>query len=142
MFCFIIFSLAHSSFLMDKHNIEVLCCLGYSVPSKGVRQTSRKNMTLTQYQINLYYGFQPCAVIDQALPDGPCLVHSSDVKVKITSLRNYFHPDVSVACGEEHGQMLNNPVVVIEVLSPAQRSATVARNSNRTRSCHPCKSMC
>ena len=59
------------------------------------------------------------SLIDQALPDGPCLVHSSDVKVKITSLRNYFHPDVSVACDEEHGQMLNNPVVVIEVLSPA-----------------------
>jgi Uma2 family endonuclease len=58
------------------------------------------------------------SLIDQALPDGPCLVHSSDVKVKITSLRNYFHPDVSVACGEEPGQMLNNPVVVIEVLSP------------------------
>jgi Uma2 family endonuclease len=59
------------------------------------------------------------SLIDQALPDGPCLVHASDVKVKISSLRNYFHPDVSVACDEESGQMLNNPVVVIEVLSPA-----------------------
>jgi Uma2 family endonuclease len=59
------------------------------------------------------------SLIDQVLPDGPCLVHTSDVKVKISSQRNYFHPDVSVACGEEPGQMLNHPVVVIEVLSPA-----------------------
>ena len=59
------------------------------------------------------------SLIDQALPDGPCLVHSSDVKVKISAHRNYFHPDVSVACNEEPGQMLDAPVVVIEVLSPA-----------------------
>ncbi len=59
------------------------------------------------------------SLIDQALRDGPCLVHTSDVKVKMTSPRHYFHPDVSVACGNESGQILTNPVVVIEVLSPA-----------------------
>ena len=59
------------------------------------------------------------SLIDQALPDGPCLVHTSDVKVQISSQRNYLHPDVSVACDEETGQLLNHPVVVIEVLSPA-----------------------
>ncbi len=59
------------------------------------------------------------SLIDQVLRDGPCLVHTSDVKVKMTSPRHYFHPDVSVACDNESGQILNNPVVVIEVLSPA-----------------------
>jgi len=59
------------------------------------------------------------SLIDQALRDGPCLVHTSDVKVKMTSLRHYFHPDVSVACDNESDQILTNPVVVIEVLSPA-----------------------
>lgn len=58
------------------------------------------------------------SLIDQALTDSPCLVHTSDVKVKVTSPGHYFHPDVSVACSEETGQILNNPVVVIEVLSP------------------------
>jgi Uma2 family endonuclease len=59
-------------------------------------------------------------LIGQGLPDdGPCLVHSSDVKVEASAQRNYFHPDVSVACSEETGQLLRNPVVVIEVLSPA-----------------------
>jgi len=32
---------------------------------------------------------------------------------------HYFYPDLTVACGEETGKMLTNPVVVIEVLSPA-----------------------
>jgi Uma2 family endonuclease len=58
-------------------------------------------------------------LLDQALADGPCMAYNSDVKLKIGTARNYFHPDVSVACGEEPGQMLNHPVVVIEVLSPA-----------------------
>jgi Uma2 family endonuclease len=60
------------------------------------------------------------SLIDRALPeDSTCLVHTSDVKVNISSLRHYFHPDVSVSCGEEAGQILTHPVVVIEVLSPA-----------------------
>jgi Uma2 family endonuclease len=59
------------------------------------------------------------SLIDQGLSDGPCLVHSSDVKLQITSSRHYFHPDVFVACGNETGQILTDAVVVIEVLSPA-----------------------
>ena len=59
------------------------------------------------------------SLIDQALRDGACLVHSSDVKVKMTSPGHYLHPDVSVACDHEIGQILTTPVVVIEVLSPA-----------------------
>ena len=59
------------------------------------------------------------SLIDQALTDGPCLVHSSDVKLQITSPTHYFHPDVLVACSNETGQILINAVVIIEVLSPA-----------------------
>src|SRR5712692_411930 len=33
--------------------------------------------------------------------------------------RQYFYPDLTVACGEGAGTMITNPVVVIEVLSPA-----------------------
>ena len=58
-------------------------------------------------------------LLDQALADEPCVVYSSDVKLKIGTARNYFHPDVSVACGDQSGKMLTDPVVVIEVLSPA-----------------------
>lgn len=59
------------------------------------------------------------SLIDQRLTDGPCLVHSSDVKLQISSPTHYFHPDVLVACGNETGQILTDAVVVIEVLSPA-----------------------
>lgn len=59
-------------------------------------------------------------LLESGLPDdGPCLVHSSDVKVEDATQRTYLHPDVSVACSGETGQLLRNPVVVIEVLSPA-----------------------
>ena len=32
--------------------------------------------------------------------------------------RQYLYPDITVACGEQAGTMLSDPVVVIEVLSP------------------------
>jgi Uma2 family endonuclease len=59
------------------------------------------------------------SLIDQALQEGSCLVHTSDVKVKMSSPRHYFHPDVSVACEQEPEQIFIDPVVVVEVLSPA-----------------------
>ena len=59
------------------------------------------------------------SILDQALADGPCIPYSSDVKLKIGTTRHYFHPDVSVACDDPEGNMLTEPVVVIEVLSPA-----------------------
>lgn len=58
-------------------------------------------------------------LLDQALEDGSCIAYSSDVKLRIGTARHYFHPDVSVACGDQAGKMLTDPVVVIEVLSPA-----------------------
>lgn len=58
------------------------------------------------------------AVLDEALSDTPCMAYSSDAMVKVDE-RRYFYPDVTVACGEQDEQMLKNPVVVIEVLSPS-----------------------
>lgn len=59
------------------------------------------------------------SLLDQSLADSSCIVYSSDVKLKISNARHYFHPDLSVACGDQTGKMLTEPVVVIEVLSPA-----------------------
>ena len=59
------------------------------------------------------------SLLDQSLADSSCMVYSSDVKLKIGNARHYFHPDLSVACGDQTGKMLTEPVVVIEVLSPA-----------------------
>jgi Uma2 family endonuclease len=57
------------------------------------------------------------SLLDQALADGSCMVYTSDARMKLAE-RQYFYPDVTVACGEQAGTMLTNPIVVIEVLSP------------------------
>jgi Uma2 family endonuclease len=58
-------------------------------------------------------------MLDQALTNSSCIVYSSDVKLSLGLGRNFFHPDLSVACGPLTGKILTDPVVVIEVLSPA-----------------------
>lgn len=65
---------------------------------------------------------RPCArplasLLDQALADGSYMVYTSDARMRLAE-RQYLYPDITVACGEQAGTMLCNPVVVIEVLSP------------------------
>jgi Uma2 family endonuclease len=58
------------------------------------------------------------SLIDQGLPqDGPCLVYSSDVKLKLAE-DHYLHPDVTVGCTEQEERVLTQPTVIIEILSP------------------------
>jgi len=57
------------------------------------------------------------SLLDQVLADDNCMVYTSDARTKLAE-RQYFYPDLTVACGEQAGTMLSNPVVVIEVLSP------------------------
>ncbi len=57
------------------------------------------------------------------LKDKPCLTYSSDLRVQVSPTR-YFYPDISVVCGEpeftgEEGDVLTNPTVLVEVLSPS-----------------------
>ena len=58
------------------------------------------------------------SLLDQALPDGPCMAFTSDVRLRINE-RQYYHPDVMVACDVTPGTGITNPIVVIEVLSPS-----------------------
>jgi Uma2 family endonuclease len=58
------------------------------------------------------------SLLDQALAEGSCMVYTSDARMKLAEKR-YLYPDVIVACDEQTGTMLTNPVVVIEVLSPS-----------------------
>ncbi len=56
------------------------------------------------------------------LTDRPCLVFSSDLRLKIEATGLYTYPDVMVACGEmrfadDQGDTLLNPCLVVEVLS-------------------------
>src|ERR1700761_3471314 len=57
------------------------------------------------------------------LRGGDCRVYSSDAKVRTPSTGSYVYPDVSVACGaspvKKDDDILVNPTVVVEVLSPS-----------------------
>jgi Uma2 family endonuclease len=53
-----------------------------------------------------------------ALRGKPCRAYTSDARMKLAE-RQYYYPDITVACGQQTGSMLQNPTVVIEVLSPA-----------------------
>src|SRR5260370_35688812 len=58
------------------------------------------------------------ALLDQGLPqDGPCVVYSSDVKLKLAE-DHYLHPDVTVGWTEQVDGVLTHPTVILEVLSP------------------------
>ena len=61
------------------------------------------------------------AILNYALRKTPCIVYSSDVRVKLSESR-YVHPDVTISCDERDRQASNNvqyPRVIFEVLSPS-----------------------
>jgi len=57
-------------------------------------------------------------LLSNQLEDAPCLVYSSDRRLKLPQ-GNYLFPDLTVACGKETGSRATDPTVIIEVLSPA-----------------------
>ncbi len=60
----------------------------------------------------------------QQLKSGPCVVLSSDMRIRIETADACAYPDVSVLCGDPvfHDQrrdVLTNPTLIAEVLSPS-----------------------
>ena len=58
------------------------------------------------------------------LGDGRCRAGAADMRVRAVTSRDYFYPDLVVFCGQpefadEQQDVLLNPSVVIEVLSPS-----------------------
>jgi Uma2 family endonuclease len=63
-------------------------------------------------------------VLSTQLLDGPCEIHASDLRVKVSARGMYTYPDLVVVCGEaqfEDAQVdtLLNPTLIVEVLSPS-----------------------
>ncbi len=61
------------------------------------------------------------------LGDGPCEVFSSEMRVKVDATSLYTYPDLLVACAplefeDSHLDVLLNPTVFIEILSPSTES--------------------
>jgi Uma2 family endonuclease len=85
-------------------------------------------------------------IISTQLLGSPCQVFSKDMKVRSgaapklgqTAKGLYSYPDLLVVCGElkfhdEHRDVLLNPAVIIEVLSPPRKPSTVARSGRGIR---------
>ena len=65
--------------------------------------------------------------LGNALEDLPCRVYSSDLQIFVKSKDLVTYPDVSVVCGdveyaEEDRNLVTNPRVIAEVLSPSTAS--------------------
>lgn len=57
----------------------------------------------------------------------PCESYSTDMRVRITATGLYTYPDVAIACGgpefaDDQADVLLNPTVLVEVLSPSTAS--------------------
>lgn len=75
----------------------------------------------SQLQVNLI------SLLHAALRDRPCVVNSSDLRIKIEETGLLTYPDVSVFCGaprfvDGHQDTLLNPLLIAEVLSPSTES--------------------
>jgi Uma2 family endonuclease len=62
--------------------------------------------------------------LGNALKQGPCLVTTSDLRVRVAPDGLYTYPDIVVVCAEPkyvdgHNDTLLNPVLIVEVLSPS-----------------------
>jgi Uma2 family endonuclease len=58
----------------------------------------------------------------EQLKSKPCRVYPSDLKLRVEATGLFTYPDLSIVCGEprlesDHGDVLLNPVVLVEVLS-------------------------
>jgi len=56
------------------------------------------------------------------LRNGPCSIHTSDMRVRVSRAGAFTYPDISVGCGEEEytsdkPDTLLNPTLIVEVLS-------------------------
>jgi Uma2 family endonuclease len=61
------------------------------------------------------------AALVNALRDKPCRVYGADMKLHIREYDKFCYPDVQVLCeqGIRHDRYVENPVLIVEVLSPS-----------------------
>jgi Uma2 family endonuclease len=65
--------------------------------------------------------------IAQAITDKDCIGFDSNMKLEISEANAYLYPDVTVVCGDVElsdgrTDIIRNPVLVVEVLSPGTQS--------------------
>ena len=62
-------------------------------------------------------------MLGNRLSDSPCLVLTSDIKVRLEEANCYYYPDIAITCDERDTNSTEDfilyPILVIEVLSPS-----------------------
>ncbi len=76
------------------------------------------------------------AALVSALRGKPCRVYGADMKLYVSDYDNFCYPDVQVLCekGIRHGIYVENPVLIVEVLSDSTESYDRGRKFERYRS--------
>lgn len=77
--------------------------------------------------------------LSSVLQDRPCFVGSSDWRVQVSAYDHYTYPDVVVVCGEpsfldDRRDMIDNPTLIVEVLSETTESYDRGEKFARYRS--------
>lgn len=71
------------------------------------------------------------------LPGNSCSVYTSDVQVRLSQTR-FVYPDVTVSCDErdqEQGEMIQYPLLIVEVLSPSTEAYDRGRKFTYYQQC-------
>lgn len=70
---------------------------------------------------HIVLGTNVATVLNIHLDDSPCLVLTSDIKVRLEEANCYYYPDIAVVCDEREmnntDDFMLSPILVIEVLS-------------------------
>ena len=74
--------------------------------------------------------------LGNALRGKPCRVYGADMKLYVRDYDKFCYPDVQVLCeqGTRHGNHVENPVLVVEVLSDSTESYDRGRKFQQYRS--------
>ena len=74
--------------------------------------------------------------LGNALRGKPCRVYGADMKLYVSDFDKFCYPDVQVLCekGIRHGQYVENPVLIVEVLSDSTESYDRGKKFEQYRS--------
>ena len=73
--------------------------------------------------------------LHRALRDTPCVVYNSDIRVHLENVSTYVYPDVVVSCEEIQEDILHEPRIVVEVLSPSTETSDRGMKFINYRNC-------
>jgi Uma2 family endonuclease len=74
--------------------------------------------------------------LSNALREKPCRVYGADMKLYLREYDQFCYPDVQVLCerGQRHERYVENPALIVEVLSPSTESYDRGMKFERYRS--------